>query len=136
MSIVRFIKGEIPFYINIYTDYSVYNRKHERGCSLSPFVSGILVSGIISDYTKIINVSSNKCLFWQRGNMLGLYINNNVIMFYRGFGVIPSESLILVDDIILKNFELTEDIINHLKSIDTFQEAVKYLKQQLIFYSM
>jgi len=136
MPIVRFIKGEIPFYINIDTDYSLYNRKHEKGCSLSPYVSGILVSGIISDYTKIVNVSSNKCLFWQRGNVLGLYFNNDIIMFYRRFGAIPSEFLILVDDILLKNFELTNDIINHLESTDTFQDIVKYLKQQLIFCAL
>jgi len=136
--IVRFIKGEIPFYIyiNIDTDYSIYNRKHEKGYSLSPYVSGILASSIISDYTKIVNVSSNKCLFWERSNVLGLYFNNDIIMFYRRFGAIPSESLILVDDIILKNFELTNDIINHLESIDTFQDVVKYLKQQLIFYAL
>jgi len=140
--IVRFIKGEIPFYINMNIntdmgiDYSVYNRKHEKGCSLSPYVSGILVSSIISTYTKIVNVSSNKCLFWQHGNVLGLYFNNDIIIFYRRFGAIPSESLILVDDIILKNFELTNDIINHLESTDTFQDVVKYLKQQLIFCAL
>jgi hypothetical protein len=136
MNIVRFIKGEIPFYMNLDTGYSIYNRKHEKSCSLLPYVSGILISSVISTDTKIVNVSSNKYLFWQPKYVLGLYFNNDIIMFCRRFGTIPSESLILVDDIILENFQLTNDIINHLESIDTFQDVVKYLKQQLIFCAL
>jgi hypothetical protein len=135
MNIVRFIKGEVPFYMNLVTGYSIYNRKHEKGCSLSPYVSGILISSIISTDTKIINVSSDKCLFWQPKYVLGLYFNNDIIMFCRFRGM-PSESLILVDDIILENFQLTNDIINYLESTDTFQDVVKYLRQQLIFCAL
>jgi len=135
LSIIRFIKGQIPFYIN--KDHFVCNRKHETGCSISSYVSGLLISSIISDYTKIVNISSNKCLFWQSVGMLGLYFNNNIVIFYkRSYASQQSESLILVDDMVMKNFELTGNIINHLKSIDTVQDAVRYLKQQLIFYSL
>jgi len=135
LSIIRFIKGQIPFYIN--KDYFVCNRKHEKGCSISPYVSGLLINSIISASTTIVNISSNKCLFWQSVGMLGLYFNNNIVIFYkRSYANQQSESLILVDDMVMKNFELTGNIINHLKSIDTVQDVVKYLKQQLIFYSL
>jgi hypothetical protein len=135
LSIIRFIKGQIPFYIN--KDYFVCNRKHEKGCSISPYVSGLLINSIISADTTIVNISSNKCLFWQSVGMLGLYFNNNIVIFYkRSYANQQSESLIVVDDMVMKNFELTENIINHLKSIDIFQDAVRYLKQQLIFYTL
>jgi hypothetical protein len=64
-----------------------------------------------------------------------LYFNNDIIMFCRFRGM-PSESLILVDDIILENFQLTNDIINYLESTDTFQDVVKYLRQHLIFCAL
>jgi hypothetical protein len=134
--IVKFIKGKIPFYID--KDYFICNRKHEKTCFLSPYfyVSGLLTGTITSDYTKIINISSDKCLFWQPKHVLGLYFNDIILFYRRSLTKQQSESLILVDDVVMKNFELTDDIVNHLKSIDTFQEAVNYLKQQLIFYSL
>jgi len=65
---------------------------------------------------------------------LELYFDGKIIVFYNGH--INREFEFLVEDMLLDDFKVTEDIINHLKEISTFEESVEYLRNQLIFYSL
>jgi hypothetical protein len=126
-SVYKFVRGEIPFYVDL--DDFLYNRKHEKIYSSSVWAASLAVN-----CDEIFNISLDKCLFWQYNYALELYFDSKIIVFYNGH--INREFEFLVEDTLLNDFKVTEDIIDHLKEISTFEEAVEYLRKQLIFYSL
>jgi len=126
-SVYKFVRGEIPFYIDL--DDFLYNRKHEKIYS-----SSILPASIAVNCNKIFNILTDRYLFWQYNYALELYFDDKIIVFYNGY--INGKHEFLVEDTLLDDFKVTEDIIDHLKEISTFEEAVEYLRKQLIFYSL
>jgi len=124
--VYKFVRGEIPFYIDL--DDFLYNRKHERIYSSSVWATSLAVN-----CDKIFNISLDRCLFWYYSYALELYFDDNIVIFHNGNNKMP-ESKILVESMPLDDFKVTEDIINQLKIISSFEEAVKYLRKQLLFY--
>ena len=126
-SVYKFVRGEIPFYIDL--DDFLYNRKHKKIYSSSVWAASLAVN-----CDEIFNISLDRCLFWQYNYILELYFDGKIIVFYNGH--INREFEFLVEDTLLNDFKVTKDIIDHLKEISTFEEAVEYLRKQLIFYSL
>jgi len=121
-SIVKFVDGEIPFY---YWKDSLYNRKHEKICDITKDFITHLMSG------EIYKISEERCLFWKSGILLSLYFDDQMITFQGSSLEIPQSDM-LVSNILINTFEVNDKIINQLKTLSTFEEAVKYLGSQLI----
>jgi hypothetical protein len=122
-SIVKFVDGEIPFY---YWKDSLYNRKHEKICDITKDFIAHLMSG------EIYKISEERCLFWKSGILLSLYFDGQMITFQGSSLEIPQSDM-LVSNILINTFEVNDKIINELKALLTFEEAVKYLGSQLTF---
>ena len=125
-SVYKFVRGEMPFYIDL--DDFLYNRKHKKIYSSSMWAASLTVN-----CDEIFNISVDRCLFWYYNYALELYFDDNIVIFHNGNNKMP-ESKILVESMPLDGFKVTEDIINQLKIISSFEEAVEYLRKQLLFY--
>jgi len=122
-SIIKFIDGEIPFYV--WTE-SIYNRKHEIVCPITDELINYLMK------SEIYKINQESCLFWQPGTLLTLYFDEQMITFQAATLKTPQPGM-LVANAMTNTFKVDDKIINELKALSTFEEAIKYLGSQLTF---
>jgi hypothetical protein len=124
---VKFVDGEIPFYSE--ANAIIFNRKHQRVLSATEDLVIYLTEG------NIHKVSEERCLFFNPGKVLSLYIDDHLITFQSSSLPVLQQDSMLVDTIVLDNFEVNE-VIEQLKNAPTVEEAAKYLRRQLSFHTL
>jgi len=122
---VKFVDGEIPFYSE--ANAIIFNRKHQKVFSVTEDLVIYLMEGIH-------RVSEERCLFFNRGKVLSLYIDDRLITFQSSTLPILQQDSVLVDSIVLNSFEVNNKIIEQLKNVSTVEEATEYLRRQLSFH--
>jgi len=125
-SIIRFIREEgFPFYIE---NDNVYSKKHEVICESSPSLTEMLAKD------RMFRISPNLYLFYEHlGNVLALYWDDQIKVIQSSKYIPFSNDAIFMDHILFKEFELTETILNQLKTILSLEDAVNYLKRELAY---
>jgi len=125
-SIIRFIREEgFPFYIEKDT---LYNKKHEVICECSPSLTEMLAKD------RMFLISPNRYLFYEHlGNVLALYWDDQIKVIQSSKYIPFSNDAIFMDHILFREFELTETILNQLKTISSLEDAVNYLKRELAY---
>jgi len=125
-SIIRFIREEgFPFYIE---NDNVYSKKHEVIYESSPSLTEMLAKD------RMFRISSNRYLFYEHlGNVLALYWDDQIKVIQSSKYIPFSNDAIFMDHILFKEFELTETILNQLKTISSLEDAVNYLKRELTY---
>jgi len=125
-SIMRFIREEgFPFYIE---NDNVYSKKHEVICESSPSLTEMLAKD------RMFRISPNRYLFYEHlGNVLALYWDDQIKVIQSSKYIPFSNDAIFMDHILFKEFELTETILNQLKTILSLEDAVNYLKRELAY---
>jgi hypothetical protein len=125
---VKFVDGEIPFYAEL--NAIIFNRKHQKVFSATEDLIIYLMQGGIR------KLSKERCLFFNPGKVLSLYINDHLITFQSSSLPVLQQDSVLVDSIVLDNFEVTNKVIEQLKNVPTVEEATKYLRRQLSFHTL
>jgi len=125
-SIIRFIREEgFPFYIE---KDNVYSKKHEVICESSPSLIDMLAKD------RMFCISPNRYLFYHHlGNVLALYWEDRIKVIQSSNYIPFSNDAIFMDHILFKEFEVTETILNQLKTILSLEDAVNYLKRELAY---
>jgi hypothetical protein len=120
-SIIKFVNGEIPFYVD---REIVYNRKHENVCPITEELVSLLLN------SKRYRISEERCLFWIPGTILSLYIDDSMITFRASSLDLPYS--IVTDNVMLNHIEVDDEVINYLNHIPTIEEARRYLSEELM----
>jgi hypothetical protein len=125
-SIIRFIREEgFPFYIE---NDNVYSKKHKVICESSYSLTEMLAKD------RMFRISPNRYLFYEHlGNVLALYWDDQIKVIQSSKYIPFSNDAIFMDHILFNQFELTETILNQLKTISSLEDAVKYLKRELTY---
>jgi len=125
-SILRFIREEgFPFYIEKDT---LYNKKHEVIYEVSFSLGEMLVRNMM------FLISPNRYIFYEYlGNVLVLYWDDKIKIIQSSKCIPFSNDAIFMDHILFKEFEVTETILNQLKTISSLEDAVSYLKRELAY---
>jgi len=123
---VKFVDGEIPFYSE--ANAIIFNRKHQKVYSATEDLVIYLME------SSIYKVNEERCLFFDLGKVLSLYINDHLITFQSSSLPLFQQDSMLVDSIALDNFEVNDKVIEQLKNVLTVEEATEYLRRQLSFH--
>jgi hypothetical protein len=136
-SIVKFIEGKIPFYIRrTKNTYTFYDRDHNEIISMPeviPFVP-LLTTGIPYQLKKGINVMyllKQGFVIITKGKWVVITSHRKIDMV--NVKTVDKSNIVVMDNLAIDNFKMRTDISSALKTLDTVDSVVAYLKKQLAF---
>jgi len=123
-----FIGDICPFYI---IDGNLYNRYHNRVRQVTPLFLTELRNSFIYK-------CSSERYIWEQPH-------THIMLWFEGYQLVVLQKVtlpkyvddaILLDDIIFEEFELSPELIRRIAHMPSIDEAVSFLKQEMIINSM
>jgi len=127
VSIVDFIDGKLPFYIE---NGSLWNRQHQSICTITPEFGVLLLVSIP------IIISPSRCLFLRSNTSITLFYDDKIAVLQSSRVKQFYSDAIVLDNVLFTNFQITQHIIDQLKKIETLEDTITYLKREMTFNAL
>jgi len=139
---INFLEKNLPFYIE---NKILYNKKHLPFCNISlEFAERII------KYSFFFVVSPDSCILWQPRTSLTIIFKDEVVVlqtlsypplyskhmetrFLESPYDLPFAKIVLLEDILFRDFKVDQSFINKLKQFNTLEEIVDFVKRELAF---
>jgi hypothetical protein len=139
-SIAKFVEGKIPFYIiqkGVNQDsYVFYDKDHSEIVAMPEVISFVplLTTGIHYQLKKGIHVMyllKQGFVIITKGKWVVITSHRKMNMVH--IKEVDKNNVVVMDNLAIDNFKMRTDISSALKTLDTVDSVVTYLKKQLAF---
>jgi hypothetical protein len=137
---INFLEKNLPFYIE---NKLLYNKKHLPFCNIS-----LEFAGRIIKYNYFFVVSPDSCILWHPRTSLTIIFKDEVVVlqtlsypppyskdvktrFLESPYNLPFAKVILMEDILFRDFKVDQSFIKKLKQFNTLEETVNFVKREL-----
>lgn len=137
---INFLEKNLPFYIE---NKLLYNKKHLPFCNIS-----LEFAGRIIKYNYFFVVSPDSCILWHPRTSLTIIFKDQVVVlqtlsypppyskdvktrFLESPYNLPFAKVILMEDILFRDFKVDQSFIKKLKQFNTLEETVNFVKREL-----
>jgi len=139
---INFLEKNLPFYIE---NKLLYNKKHLPFCNISLEFAERLIK-----YSYFFIISPDSYILWQPRISLTIIFKDEVVVlqtlsypppyskhmetrFLESPYDLPFAKIVLLEDILFRDFKVDQSFINKLKQFNTLEETVDFVKRELAF---